>query len=82
MISPQSTIGESDGGGCEYFCKPAAGVQHLRAAHPGIVGIALAAVSAAANFLFIPRYPVWALIIIAFDAAVIWALSTDRGRLA
>jgi len=29
--------------------------------------------------LFIPYYPMWALIIIAIDVAVIWALATDPG---
>jgi hypothetical protein len=38
-------------------------------------------VSTVANLLFIPYYPMWALIIIAIDVAVIWALATDRGRL-
>lgn len=42
------------------------------------VGIAVAALSALANFLFIPYYPIWALVIIALDVAVIWALSTYR----
>ena len=42
------------------------------------VGIAVAALSALANFLFIPYYPIWALILIALDVAVIWALATDR----
>jgi len=45
-----------------------------------ITGIALAGISAIANFLFIPTYPVWALLIIALDVAVIWALTTDRGQ--
>ena len=45
-----------------------------------IVGIAVAVLSAVANFLFIPYYPVWALIIIALDVAVIWALATDRSQ--
>lgn len=43
-----------------------------------VVGIAAAAVSALSNFLFIPYYPVWALVIIALDVAVIWALATYR----
>jgi len=43
-----------------------------------VVGIGVVAVSALANFLFIPYYPVWALVIIALDVAVIWALATDR----
>ncbi len=40
-----------------------------------IVGIALAALSAVANFLFIPYYPFWSLAIIALDIFVIWALA-------
>jgi hypothetical protein len=38
------------------------------------VGVALAAVSLVANFLFIPYYPLWAMLIVALDVAVIWAL--------
>jgi len=30
------------------------------------------------NFLFIPYYPLWALVLIALDVAVIWALTTYR----
>jgi cell division protein FtsW (lipid II flippase) len=44
-----------------------------------IVAITLAALSATANFLFIPYYPVWSLLIIAVDVFVIWAL-TAHGR--
>jgi hypothetical protein len=44
-----------------------------------IVGITLAALSATANFLFIPYYPFWAILIIAVDIFVIWAL-TAHGR--
>ena len=39
------------------------------------VGIVLAILSAVANFFFIPYYPVWAVLIIALDVAVIWALA-------
>jgi len=39
------------------------------------VGIGLAAVSLVANFLFIPYYPVWSLLLIALDVAVIWGLT-------
>ncbi|GAA4714709.1 hypothetical protein GCM10023215_67390 [Pseudonocardia yuanmonensis] len=39
-----------------------------------IVGIMLASLSIIANFLFIPHYPIWSLVIIALDIAVIWAL--------
>ena len=44
-----------------------------------IVGITLAALSATANFLFIPYYPFWSILIIAVDILVIWAL-TAHGR--
>lgn len=40
------------------------------------VGIALAIVSAIANFFYIPYYPIWSLLIIALDIAVIWALAS------
>jgi len=40
-----------------------------------VVGITLAVLSAIANFFYIPVYPVWSLLIIALDIAVIWALS-------
>lgn len=44
-----------------------------------IVGIGLASLSMIANFLFIPYYPIWSLLIIALDVSVIWALcSYDR----
>ena len=38
------------------------------------VGVALAILSAVANFFFIPYYPVWSVLIIALCIAVIWAL--------
>jgi hypothetical protein len=38
------------------------------------VGIGLALLSMIANFLFIPYYPVWSLLIIALDVFVVWAL--------
>jgi hypothetical protein len=43
------------------------------------VGIVLAGLSAIANFLFIPYYPLWSLLIIALDVFVIWALAV-HGR--
>jgi hypothetical protein len=43
------------------------------------VGVFVAALSAIANFAFIPYYPVWSIAIIAVDIAVIWAL-TAHGR--
>jgi hypothetical protein len=39
-----------------------------------VVGITLATLSATANFLFIPYYPFWSILIIAVDIFVIWAL--------
>ncbi|GAA1691939.1 hypothetical protein GCM10009830_44570 [Glycomyces endophyticus] len=39
------------------------------------VGIGLAAVSALNQFFFLPYYPLWALLIIAFNVFVIWALA-------
>jgi hypothetical protein len=38
------------------------------------VGVGIAIVSMLANFLFIPYYPVWSLLIIALNVFVIWAL--------
>jgi hypothetical protein len=46
------------------------------------VGIALAVLSAIANFLFIPYYPFWSLLIIVLDVFVIWALAVYGGRVA
>ena len=42
------------------------------------VGIGLAVLSALTNFLFIPYYPIWSLLIIALDVAVIWALAVHE----
>ena len=42
------------------------------------VAIALAVVSATANFFFIPYYPLWSLLIIAMDIFIIWAVATAR----
>lgn len=40
-----------------------------------VVGMTLAVLSAIANFVFLPYYPVWAIVIIALDVAVIWSLA-------
>jgi hypothetical protein len=40
-----------------------------------VVALALAMLSAVANFFFIPYYPWWSLLIIALDIWVIWALT-------
>jgi len=44
-----------------------------------IVGIAMAALIAIANFLWLPCYPVWAIVLIALNVVVIWALAA-HGR--
>ena len=41
----------------------------------GVAAIVLAMISALANFFFIPYYPIWALVVIALDVWVIWALT-------
>ena len=43
------------------------------------VGVIVAVVSAIANFMWLPYYPVWSVVVIAIDIAVIWAL-TAHGR--
>jgi hypothetical protein len=43
-----------------------------------VIGIGLAGLSAIANFTFLPYYPLWALVIIALDVFVIWALATVK----
>jgi hypothetical protein len=44
-----------------------------------VIGVIMAALSALANFAFIPYYPVWSLVVITLDVFVIWAL-TAHGR--
>ncbi len=45
-----------------------------------MVGVALAAFMMVANFVYLPYYPVWAIVLIALNLFVIWALLTPRGR--
>jgi hypothetical protein len=45
-----------------------------------VVGVVLAAFSAIANFVFLPYYPVWAIVMIAIDMFIIWALLYPRMR--
>jgi hypothetical protein len=40
-------------------------------------GLVVVAVSMIANFAWVPYYPVWGIIVLALDGAVIWALSVD-----
>lgn len=44
------------------------------------VGVGFAVLSMIANFLFLPYYPVWSLLIIALDVFVIWALCLYSGE--
>jgi hypothetical protein len=46
-----------------------------RSAWAGVTAIFLAMLSAFANFFFIPYYPFWALLVIALNVWVIWALT-------
>lgn len=41
-----------------------------------IVAIGLACLSIVANFLWLPHYPLWSILIIALDVVIIWALAT------
>ena len=40
------------------------------------VGIFVAAVSAVANFLWLPHYPLWSILVIAIDVLVMWSLAS------
>ena len=43
--------------------------------------IVIASLSIIANFLWMPYYPVWSILVIALDVVVIWAVATwDRDR--
>jgi hypothetical protein len=44
------------------------------------LGIVLAVCSAIANFIFLPYYPFWSIILIAVDVFIIWALATGMSR--
>jgi hypothetical protein len=46
-----------------------------------VVGITLAVISAISNFLWLPYYPFWAILIITLDVFVIWALAAHGGEL-
>lgn len=45
-----------------------------------VVGIGLVGLSAIDNFLFLPYYPVWSILLIGLDAFVIWALAHSLTR--
>jgi len=46
-----------------------------RSAWAGVTAIMLAGLSAVANFFFIPYYELWAIVLIALNVWVIWALT-------
>ncbi|WP_101258457.1 DUF7144 family membrane protein [Streptomyces barkulensis] len=43
-----------------------------------VAGVVMAAVLLVANFLSLPYYPIWSIVLIALCALVIWALSVYR----
>jgi hypothetical protein len=44
-----------------------------------VIGVAAVAISAVLNFMWLPYYPLWSMLVIALDVFVIWAL-TAHGR--
>jgi hypothetical protein len=45
-----------------------------------IAGIVVAAISALINFTWLPYSPLWAILVIAVDVLIIWALASDRAH--
>jgi hypothetical protein len=45
-----------------------------------MVAVGIAALSLIANFIWLPFQPIWAIVSIAIDTFVIWAVCTDRRR--
>jgi hypothetical protein len=45
------------------------------------VGVILAGLSLIANFLFLPVYPLWSIVVITLDVLVIWALTAHGSEL-
>jgi hypothetical protein len=45
-----------------------------------LAGIGIAFLSAVTHFFFIPYFPAWSLLVLAFNVLVIWALCTSLGR--
>jgi hypothetical protein len=45
------------------------------------VGVIAAGVSLIANFMFIPAYPVWSLVVVTIDVLVIWALTAHGSEM-
>jgi hypothetical protein len=49
----------------------------MRTSWAPVCGMVIAALAMLTNFAFLPFYPFWAIIVIAFNALVIWALSVQ-----
>ncbi|MFD6101116.1 hypothetical protein ACFWFQ_00485, partial [Nocardia salmonicida] len=45
-----------------------------------IVAVVIASLSIIANFLWLPYYPAWSILIIVLDVVVIWAVTTWNPR--
>lgn len=43
------------------------------------VGVVLAGLGALANFIWLPHYPLWSIVLIALDVFIIWALCAGPG---
>jgi hypothetical protein len=43
-----------------------------------VLGIGLAAISMLMQFMFLPHYPIWSLLVIALDVVVVYGLATYR----
>jgi hypothetical protein len=57
----------------------AAGYAALRALMwARVLGIGLAAISMLMQFMFLPHYPIWSLLVIALDVVVVYGLATYR----
>lgn len=52
----------------------------LRRSWGQISGLVITGLSMIANFAFIPHYPIWSIIVIAFDLLVMWALLAQLGH--
>lgn len=46
-----------------------------------VVGIILASISAVANLIFLPAYPIWSILIIVMDVLIIHSLAVHAGQL-
>ena len=45
-----------------------------------MLGIGLAGLSMIVQFMFVPHYPIWSILVIALDVVVIYGLATYRAR--